>query len=95
VVETVLLPDLQYCFGPACSLVTSYPTPSGMYVFPVWLSFFFFLFFRLESSPFFFRFIIFVWKLANLLLLFTIMLENNSIYWWKIIDRQKMWAYAY
>ncbi|KAM0883810.1 hypothetical protein ACQ4PT_031390 [Festuca glaucescens] len=28
VVETVLLPDLQYCLGPACSLVTSYPTPS-------------------------------------------------------------------
>jgi hypothetical protein len=61
VVETVLLPDLQYCLGSACSLVTSYPTPSGMYVFPVWLIFFFFLFFlRLEGSPFFFRFIIFV-----------------------------------
>ncbi|KAM0918646.1 hypothetical protein ACQ4PT_008729 [Festuca glaucescens] len=28
VLQTVLLLDLQYCLGPACSLVTSYPTPS-------------------------------------------------------------------
>jgi hypothetical protein len=49
VVETVLLPDLQYCLGSACSLVTSYPTPSGMYVFPVWLIFFFFLFFAFRG----------------------------------------------
>jgi hypothetical protein len=31
--QSVIIPDVPYVLGPACSLVTGYPTPSGKFVF--------------------------------------------------------------
>jgi hypothetical protein len=36
VLRAVLQPHVPHQLGPACSLVTAYPTPSGTSTFPFW-----------------------------------------------------------